>query len=78
MTFILFEASLRLQMLLFKWMYRGCVSFPRAIPSSGTREGNWGSPQSLTSLFPGSFVQEQDTDEEMTWWLAAIVISLLF
>lgn len=53
---------------------RGYVSFPRAIPCSGTREGNWGSPLSLTSLFPGSFVQEQDTDEEMTWWLAAIVI----
>lgn len=31
---------------------RGCGSFPRA----GTREGNWGSPLSLTSLFPGSFV----------------------
>lgn len=41
---------------------------------SGTREGNWGSPLSLRSLFPGSFVREQDTGEEMTCWLAAIII----
>ena len=41
---------------------------------SGTREGNWGSPLSSTSLFPGSFVQEQETDEEMTLWLHTIVI----
>lgn len=41
---------------------------------SGTREGNWGSPLSLRSLFPGSFVREQDTGQEMTCWLAAIII----
>lgn len=41
---------------------------------SGTREGNWGSPLSLRSLFPGSFVRGQETGQEMTCWLAAIII----
>lgn len=41
-------------------------------PPSGTREGSWGSPLSFTPLSAGSFVPEQDTDEEVTWWLGAI------
>lgn len=63
----------------------------QACPSwcSGTKEGRWGSPRTLTLVFPGSFVGEQDAAAEGKWpggllpssykWIvmAMLIVSLL-
>lgn len=39
--------------------------------------GNWGSPLTSTSVFPGFYVWGQDTEGETTWWLTAFVWELI-